>query len=362
MIARGQFSPRGARGTNDDEDIAMRGSPQTVETVTVDLAERSYPIHIGSGVRHMLAELVAASGASKAAVVTARPAEWTPDPGIASMTVSLTDGERTKTLAQVEDLCRRFAQFRLSRRDIVVAVGGGSTTDTAGLAAALYHRGVSIIHVPTSLLAQADASVGGKTAVNLPEGKNLVGAYWQPKAVLCDTDYYATLPAQEMINGYGEIARCHFIGTGDLCGLPVQRQVAASIALKAAIVSSDERDGGLRHVLNYGHTLGHAIEVVTGFEVGHGIAVGIGTVFAGRLAGELGRIAQTRVDEHLEVVRHYGLPTSLPDGIEHDRLIDVMWQDKKATRGMTFVLDGPHGVEIVPGVPEVIVRKTLTAC
>src|SRR5205823_4729491 len=137
--------------------------------------------------------------------------------------------------------------------------------DYVGLAAALYHRGVPVVHLPTSLLAQVDASVGGKTATNLHAGKNLVGTYWQPAAVLCDTDYLDTLPHREWINGYGEIARGHFIGTGDLRALPVHQQIAASVARKAEIVAADERDSGLRHILNYGHTLGHALERATDF-------------------------------------------------------------------------------------------------
>src|SRR5204862_3977223 len=131
---------------------------------------------------------------------------------------------------------------------------------------------------------------------------------WQPRAVLCDTDYLRTLPHREWVNGYGEIARCHFIGAGDLRGLAVTDQIAASVRRKAEIVTADERDDGLRHLLNYGHTLGHALELTTGFAVRHGEAVGIGTVFAGRLARTLGRIDDARAALHHEVVHGYGLP------------------------------------------------------
>lgn len=211
--------------------------------------------------------------------------DWVPDPGVPALMLAARDGEEDKTLATVEELCRRFAEFGLTRSDAVVSCGGGTTTDSVGLAAALYHRGVPVIHLPTSLLAQVDASVGGKTAVNLPEGKNLVGAYWQPKAVLCDTDYLETLPEREWVNGYGEIARCHFIGAGDLRSLPLHEQIAASVALKASVVTADERDSGRRHILNYGHTLGHALERATDYALRHGEGVAIGTVFAGRLRG-----------------------------------------------------------------------------
>lgn len=333
----------------------------TVHRVPVELGERSYQVTIGPGVRHRLAEVVAETGARKAAVISARPRDWTPDPGVPATYLEARDGEADKNLATVEALCRAFAGFGLTRLDVVVAVGGGTTTDTAGLAASLYHRGIAVIHLPTSLLAQVDASVGGKTAVNLPEGKNLVGAYWQPRAVLCDTDYLQTLDQREYRNGLGEIARCHFIGAPGLAGLPVAEQIAGSVALKAAIVARDERDDGPRHLLNYGHTLGHALELATGFDLKHGEAVAIGTVFAGRLAGRLGRIGPDRVEEHRAVVAGYGLPTDLPPGLDHARLVELMRLDKKAMHGLSFVLDGAAGPELVTGIPEPDVLSALAA-
>ncbi|MBA6436611.1 3-dehydroquinate synthase family protein [Streptomyces sp. GMR22] len=327
--------------------------------VTVGLAERSYTVHIGRGVQRLLPEVVAALGARKAVVVTARPPERTPDPGVPSLVVPARDGEEAKDLAAVTDLCRRFVGFGLTRSDVVVSCGGGTTTDTVGLAAALYHRGTPVVHVPTSLLAQVDASVGGKTAVNLPEGKNLVGAYWQPAAVLCDLDHLDTLPEREWRNGLGEIARCHFIGAPDLDRLPLLDQIAASVTLKAGVVAADERDSGLRHLLNYGHTLGHALERATGFALRHGEGVAIGTVFAGRLAGALGRIGPERVAEHRGVVARYGLPTELPPQVSVPELVELMRLDKKATDGLTFVLDGPEGPGLVRGIPEETVSATL---
>ncbi len=350
--------PRPQPEPEPEQNPAERPSP--VSRVDVRLGERSYSVHVGPGARNLLPDVVAVLGARRAAVVTARPPEAVPDPGVPSKVIPVRDGERHKTLATVEDLCRRFTAFGITRHDVVVSCGGGTTTDTAGLAAALHHRGVPVIHLPTTLLAQVDASVGGKTAVNLPEGKNLVGAYWQPAAVLCDTTYLETLPAEEWTNGYGEVARCHFIGAGDLRGLAVHEQVTASLRLKASVVSADERDTGRRHVLNYGHTLGHALETATGFAVRHGVGVAIGTVFAGRLALALGRIAAGRAEEHARVVRDYGLPGALPADADPAVLITLMRRDKKAAGdGLAFVLDGPHGAELVPGVPEDVVRRVL---
>jgi 5-deoxy-5-amino-3-dehydroquinate synthase len=332
----------------------------TVRHIDVALGDRAYQVSIGSGVRHLLPEAVARTGARRAVVVSARPPQWTPDPGVPSLVVPALDGESHKTLETVRDLCREFARFGLTRSDVVVSCGGGTTTDMVGLAAALYHRGVAVIHLPTTLLGQVDASVGGKTAVNIPEGKNLVGAYWQPSAVLCDVDFLGTLPPREWANGYGEIARCHFIGGGDLRGLDVTGQIAASVSRKAEIVAADERDTGLRHILNYGHTLGHAIERATDFTWRHGEAVAAGTVFAGRLAGALGRIGEERIREHVEVVRHYGLPETLPPGADITQLVALMRRDKKATSGgLAFSLDGPCGVELVTDVSEQTVRDVL---
>jgi 5-deoxy-5-amino-3-dehydroquinate synthase len=327
--------------------------------VPVELGDRSYLVSIGPGVRHLAAAEVRARDARRAVIVSARPGTWLPDLGIPTSVVPIRDGERAKTLASVERLCRRFASLGITAADVVISCGGGTTTDVVGLAAALYHRGVPVIHLPTSLLAQVDASVGGKTAVNLPEAKNLVGCYWQPAAVLCDTDYLRTLPPREWVNGYGEIARAHFIGTGDLRGHGVLEQITASVALKARIVSQDEHGQGVRHLLNYGHTLGHAVERATGFRLRHGEAVGIGTVFAGRLAGQLGRIGEARVREHGEVVGGYGLPTELPSDVAADALVAIMRLDKKAMGSLTFVLDGPRGPELVTGVPEAAVLSAL---
>ncbi|MEV6171998.1 3-dehydroquinate synthase family protein [Streptomyces sp. NPDC051954] len=328
-------------------------------SIPLRIGDHSYDVLIGPGVRTSLAEVVQRLGARRAVVVSARPEEWVPDTGVETLLLPARDGEQDKTLTTVETLCGEFVRFGLTRSDVVVSCGGGTTTDVVGLAAALYHRGVAVVHLPTSLLAQVDASVGGKTAVNLPAGKNLVGAYWQPSAVLCDTDYLSTLPRRELLNGYGEIARCHFIGAADLRGLPLPDQIAASVTLKARIVEADERDTGKRHILNYGHTLGHALEKASNFALRHGEAVAIGTVFAGRLAGALGRIDQARVAEHQDIVEYYGLPAALPEETALADLIRLMRHDKKAISGLAFVLDGPKGAELVDDVPHEVVARVL---
>nr|WP_246017350.1 3-dehydroquinate synthase family protein [Micromonospora pisi] len=335
--------------------------PAAQRIVEVPLGARTYLVHIGPAARHELAAVISRLGASRVAVVSARPPEWVPDPGVPARFIQIRDGEAGKTLAAVAALCEQFAEAGLTRDDAVVSCGGGTTTDVVGLAAALYHRGVPVVHLPTSLLAQVDASVGGKTAVNLPAGKNLVGTYWQPAAVLCDTDYLRTLPDREFVNGCGELARAHFIGCPNLAALPLIEQIEASVRLKAAIVARDERDDGPRHLLNYGHTLGHALERGTDYRMRHGEAVAIGTVFAGRLAGRLGRIDDARVAEHREVVEGYGLSPCLPVDVLPEQLLTLMRRDKKTLGGFTFVLDGPDGAELVRDVSEDLVRETLAA-
>ncbi len=318
-------------------------------TVPVDLGDRSYDVLVGWGARHRLTEVLPV-GAGRAAVVTQAPVGVEVDPGVEHRTWTLADGEEAKTLGTVEGLCRDWSRWGLTRADVVVAVGGGVVTDTAGFAAAVYHRGIAVVHVPTTLLAQVDAAIGGKTGVNLPEGKNLVGAIWQPSAVLCDTEVLERLPPLEYRSGCGEVAKYHFLGGTDLLDLPLDERVARCVGIKARIVGTDERESGQRALLNYGHTLAHALETATGYGIRHGEAVGIGLVYAARLARRLGRIDDARVAEHCRVVAAYDLPVALPPGLDHGELVGLMARDKKATRGLTFVLDGPTGVAVVSGV------------
>ena len=329
-------------------------------TVQVELGERGYPVVVGDGARAELAGLLP-GGARRAAIVTQEGLDLEVDPGVEHRTFTIGQGERAKTLATVEELCSGFAQWGLTRADVVVAVGGGLVTDVGGFAAAVYHRGVAVVHVATTLLGQIDAAIGGKTGVNLAEGKNLVGAFWQPHAVVCDTALLATLPPREMRSGLGELAKYHFLGGGDLDALPLDERVAACVRIKADVVAGDEREGGRRAILNYGHTLGHAVEITSGFDLRHGEAVAIGLVYAAELAHRLGRISSDRVAEHRRVVAAYELPGSVPAELHDDDLMAALARDKKALDGLTFALDGPDGVEVVHDVDPDLVRSTLHA-
>ena len=339
-----------------------------MRALSVDLADRSYPVLVGAGARHEVARFLP-PGARMAVVVTqeaVRQAGWVDglDPGVPWEPFVIADGEDAKTLATVEDLARRFARAGLSRADAVIAVGGGIVTDVAGFTAATYHRGTAYLNVATSLLAQVDAAIGGKTGVNLPEGKNLVGAFWQPNAVLCDTETLSSLPPREWACGRGEIAKYAFLGDAPRADQPIEEQVARCVGIKAAIVAEDEREGGQRVVLNYGHTLAHALEASAradhhDWDLRHGEAVAIGLLFAALLARRLGRIDDRRVDEHRAVIGSFDLPTDLPPGADAGELVAFMGRDKKAQQDLTFVLDGPDGVEPVRGVAAADVVATL---
>lgn len=319
--------------------------------VEVPLVDRSYRVVVGDGAISELASLVP-SQAKRAAIVTQESIGVDVDPGIEHRVFNIGQGEQAKTLHTIGELCSAFAQWGLNRNDVIVGVGGGMVTDVAGFAAASYHRGIPVVHVSTSLLGQIDAAIGGKTGVNLPEGKNLVGAYWQPSGVVCDTATLRSLPPREMTSGLGEMAKYHFLGGSDLDGLSLPERVARCVEIKAEVVASDEREGGRRAILNYGHTLGHALEIAGGFDLRHGEAVAIGLIYAAELARRLGRIDDARVAEHRRIVASYDLATTIPAGFDVHELIALMGRDKKALDGLTFVLDGPDGVQPVVGPDE----------
>jgi len=328
--------------------------------VPVELADRSYSVVVGDGAVSELGSLVPAK-ARRAAIVTQAGIPVQVETGIEQKTFIIGEGETHKTLSTVETLCRGFAEWGMTRNDIVVGVGGGIVTDVAGFAASVYHRGIAALYVSTTLLGQVDAAVGGKTGVNLPEGKNLVGAFWQPSGVICDTATLKTLPEREFRSGLGEIAKYHFLGGGQLDAEELPERVAACVRIKADVVAEDELEGGRRAILNYGHTLAHALEIEGDFDLRHGEAVAIGVIYAAEVAKRLGRIDDAAVAEHRRVIAEYGLKNSLPIGTDHDRVLDLFSRDKKALHDVTMVLDGPNGVETVVGPDPVALRDALQA-
>ena len=326
--------------------------------VPVELADRSYSVLVGDGAVSELGSLIP-STAKRAAIVTQQGIPVPVETGLEQKTFVIGDGEKHKTLSTIEMLCRGFAEWGMNRNDVVVGVGGGMVTDVAGFAASVYHRGIAAVYVSTTLLGQVDAAIGGKTGVNIPEGKNLVGAFWQPSGVICDTATLTTLPERQFRAGLGEIAKYHFLGGGRLDAEELPERVAACVRIKADVVAEDEREGGRRAVLNYGHTLAHALEIEGGFDLMHGEAVAIGVIYAGEVAQRLGRIDRDAVAEHRRVVTEYGLASTLPAGTDKDRVLDLFSRDKKALDGVTMVLDGPNGVETVVGPDPDVLRAAL---
>jgi 3-dehydroquinate synthase len=286
-------------------------------------------------------------------------------------------GEAAKTLTTVETLCRALAAWGLHRHDAVVALGGGVVGDTAGLTAALYHRGVAVAQAPTTLLAMVDAAIGGKTGVNLPEGKNLVGAFHQPVAVVANVTTLATLGDDEYRSGLGEVAKYSLMPGGErvaalLAAHPdavrarapdmLTDLVAECAALKAAVVAADpEERTGARATLNYGHTLAHALETSGAYAVSHGEAVAVGLVFAAQLARGLDRVDDATVTRVVDTLAALGLPTRVPDASRAEDLVVLMRRDKKARDHLTFVLPGPRGLELVDDPPAPVLDRALRA-
>lgn len=340
--------------------------------ITVALSERSYDVVLDDGARHRLGSLLRARAphATVAAIVTSASLVAQPwfslETGLTQHVIEVPEGEAAKSLATLARLCERLGELELSRDDVVIGVGGGAITDLAGFAAAVYLRGIGLVQVPTSLVGQVDAAIGGKTAVNLRVGKNLVGAFHQPLGVLCDFETLATLPERERLGGLGEVAKCWLLEgrrASDLASESLTDLVSMSVQLKATVVSADEFEEGRRALLNYGHTLAHALEVLalarSTDELRHGEAVAIGLAFAIRLAHALGRVGPDEIVNHDEVLKALGLSGVLPANFATAHLIEAMGHDKKAHHDLTFLLAGAQEFGIVRGVDPSVVADVL---
>jgi 3-dehydroquinate synthase len=363
-------------------------------TVDVALGDRAYDIVIGRGVLASLgARIAALRPGVRTAIVTDRtvarhwlePTEASlAEAGISTSRVIVEEGEVSKTYAGLEKVSEALIAAKIERNDLVIALGGGVVGDLAGFAAAILRRGVDFVQVPTSLLAQVDSSVGGKTGINSPQGKNLLGAFHQPVLVIADTSVLDTLSPRQFRAGYAEVAKYGVLGDEAFFtwleashagifegGAAREHAIATSCRAKAAIVSRDERENGERALLNLGHTFGHALEAATGFSdrLFHGEGVSIGMVLAAEFSAKLGMISEAdaaRVERHLASV---GLPTHLQDiagfaqeGLaDADALMGLMAQDKKVKRGrLTFILLQAIGRAVVASdVEPALVRDFL---
>ncbi|MDT3706854.1 MAG: 3-dehydroquinate synthase [Thiobacillus sp.] len=357
-----------------------------MQTLTVDLGDRSYPIQIGAGLLGR-PELILPHLAQKRVVVVtnttvgplylARLSGVLEAGGIAVENVVLPDGEAYKNWETLNLIFDALLIRRAERRTTLIALGGGVIGDMTGFAAACYQRGMPFIQIPTTLLSQVDSSVGGKTGINHPLGKNMIGAFYQPKLVLADTDTLKTLPARELSAGLAEVIKYGLIWDAEFLGwleanmdklraldpAAISHAIHRSCEIKAQVVAQDEREGGIRAILNLGHTFGHAIE--TGMGYGnwlHGEAVAAGMVLAAQVSQHLGWLAEADVVRTRALIRAAGLPDTAPD-LGLDTWLDYMGHDKKVEGGkLRFVLLKKLGEAVVTGdVPAEVLAGVLTA-
>ena len=336
-----------------------------MKTLEVGLGARAYSIHIGRGVLPRAGELMPANSGRRAVIVSnavvaahhlAPLRTSLRDRGMHVDVVLLPDGEAHKNLATLDDLLTRLLELGVDRSTTLVALGGGVIGDIAGFAAAVYQRGIPFVQVPTTLLAQVDSSVGGKTGVNHPLGKNMIGAFWQPRVVLIDTECLSTLPDRELRAGIAEVIKHGAIRDADFFAW-LEANIAAllakdatalthaihrSCAIKADVVASDERETGERALLNFGHTFAHAIEAAQGYGVWlHGEAVAAGMVLAAELSARMGRLPGADAIRVRELLSLSGLPVD-PPRLGRKKMLELMGMDKKVAGGRLrlVLLDG----------------------
>jgi len=350
----------------------------------VSLGERSYPIHVGSGVLALAGDLALQAGARRAIVITNATvaAHWLAplrasiaSAGLGCDVVLVPDGEAHKSLATLNDVVTRLLELRAERGSLLVALGGGVIGDLCGFAAGVYQRGTPFMQVPTTLLAQVDSSVGGKTAVNHPLGKNMIGVFWQPRSVLVDTQCLRTLPDRELGAGIAEIIKYGAIRDREFFdwlersidslvardASALEHAIVRSCQIKAEIVARDERETGERALLNFGHTFGHAIETATGYSQWlHGEAIAIGMVLASRLSSLVAGLSVADAGRIEALIARARLPVA-PPAMTIDRWVDLMSHDKKVQAGVIrfILLEGIGQALVRTGVPRDVLERVV---
>lgn len=323
----------------------------------VNLGERSYPIHIESGCIDTIGDDLHQTRIGNRYGVIAddqvaglygeRLMRSLQKIGISAELFVFSQGEANKSLATIGELAGRLARAGFDRKDALIGFGGGVTGDITGFLASIYMRGIPFVQIPTTLLAQVDSSVGGKTGVDIPEGKNLIGTFYQPQAVYIDIALLRSLPFAEVQGGLAEVIKYGVIRSADffqyLCDHrrnildleeePVSRMIHTCCALKAEIVCLDEREGGLRRTLNYGHTIGHAVEGASDYTIIHGLAVAIGMAAAARLSVLAGFLAEDVAEQIINTLVAYGMPVQVPANLDRARIKNYLLTDKKSVGG-----------------------------
>jgi 3-dehydroquinate synthase len=359
-----------------------------MEKIRVELRKRSYDIIIGNTILDKLGENLKALNLSPRVAIVSNPtvlslygervSESVRKSGFNVVTVTVPDGEEYKDLLRIQQIYDKLLAHRLDRSSALIALGGGVIGDMTGFAASTYMRGISYIQVPTTLLAQVDSSVGGKTGVNHSLGKNMIGTFWQPGLVWIDVETLQTLPKREVLAGLAEVIKYgviydkglfDFLETSRDMILNLDRNalthiIKRSCKIKAEVVAKDERESGLRAILNYGHTIGHAIETLTGYtHFLHGEAVAIGMCQEAMLSHLLGFIAKEQGMRIKAVIDAYGLPSEIPPDVSADSLLASMQLDKKTVAGqLKFILPEKIGtVRIHKGISEKAIRESLSS-
>jgi len=334
----------------------MRGT----KIVQVGLGERSYPILIGNGLLSDIGNDLAGRNVAKRYAVISddhvaglygdRLMESLAQASIPSELITFPQGEQSKSLLTIATLCSELARRNFDRKDGLIALGGGVTGDITGFLASVYMRGIPFVQVPTTLLAQVDSSVGGKTGVDIPEGKNLVGTFYQPRAVYIDTGVLQTLPREELLGGLAEVIKYGVIADADFFRflednraaiLDLEQSVITDTIfrcceIKAWVVEQDEREGDLRRILNFGHTIGHAIEAASDFKLIHGLAVAMGMNVIAGLALRKGYLNKKDASRITLLIEEYGMPVAIPPELDRDRIKGYLKTDKKTVGGRVF--------------------------
>lgn len=331
-----------------------------MQKLQVGLGDRSYPILIADGCLKVIGEDIRSRQIAKRYGVVADDLvadlygdavmASLKDAGVDAELVLFPHGEANKTLQTIGDLAGKLARLGFDRQDALLGLGGGVTGDITGFLASSYMRGIPFVQLPTTLLAQVDSSVGGKTGVDIPEGKNLIGAFYQPRAVYIDISVLKTLPRQELLGGLAEVIKYgvirdeeffHFLGDnrqGILNLYPelIKKTVHTCCEIKSTVVSEDEREVGSRRILNYGHTIGHAVEGASDYSIIHGLAVSIGMVAAARLAVLNGLLTKDACSDIVNILQSYAMPVEVPDALDRTRIKRYLLSDKKTVGGKIF--------------------------